>query len=144
MSLFARAELAVIIFLSSCFLFSFSFCHLSYSPYLCPFFLPFPLPPPLSPPPFSSSLVSTLRLFCKVTEFTRKNLDMFFPSVKKPSAKVLSPSSLEGLEEANHLADTDKSWLASKCILSLLQSFIQSMDIKLVWGDERWLVWEMS
>ena len=62
-------------------------------------------------------------------EFTRKNLDMLFPSVKNPSAKVLSPSSLG---DGSTLSDADQSWVASKCIFSLLQSIIASMDIKSV------------
>ena len=71
-------------------------------------------------------IVVCLRLFCKVSEFTRKNLDMLFPSVKQPSAKVLSP----GAGEDGKLSDADQSYSAAKCIFSLLESIIESMDIK--------------
>ncbi len=73
------------------------------------------------------------RLFCKVAEFTRKNLDMLFPSVKKPSAKVLSPSGLDSVGDGDKLSDdADQSWVASKCIFSLLKSLVYCMDIKSV------------
>ena len=68
-----------------------------------------------------------LRLFCKVTAFIRRKLDMLFPSVKNPSSKVLSPSANE---EGGKLSDIDSSWTAAKCITALLQSIIQSMDIE--------------
>lgn len=78
----------------------------------------------------NGTFVLCFRLFCKVTEFTRKNLDVLFPSVKKPSTKVLSPSTpLSALEEGK-LRDVDSSWTASKIISAVLQSIIQSMDIR--------------
>ena len=82
----------------------------------------------LPPPPFS--------VYCKVVEFTRKNLEMFFPSVKEPSAEILSPSGVQVLSpkrrQEKKLSDKDSSWSASKCILSLLRSLVQGMDMKLV------------
>ena len=69
------------------------------------------------------------RLFCKVTAFIRKKLDMLFPSVKNPSSKVLSPGS--GTDDhGGKLFDFDSSWAAAKCINSLLRSVVLSMDMK--------------
>ena len=76
-------------------------------------------------------------------EFTRKNLDHLFPSLKKPSANVLSPGegggvAFGGRKEggggggggAGPPAETDQSWAAAKCILSLVNAIIAAMDIK--------------
>lgn len=73
-------------------------------------------------------------------EFTRKNLDHLFPSLKKPSANVLSPGEgvvFGGRKEgggggggAGPPAETDQSWAAAKCILSLVKATIAAMDIK--------------
>lgn len=75
-------------------------------------------------------------------EFTRKNLDHLFPSLKKPTANVLSPGEggggafgarQEGMGGAGMIrppAETDQSWAAAKCILSLIQAIIAAMDVK--------------
>jgi hypothetical protein len=74
-------------------------------------------------------------------EFTRKNLDHLFPSVKKPSANVLSPGEGGGVTfggrkdgggggGAGPPAETDQSWAAAKCILSLVKAIIAAMDVK--------------
>ena len=67
-------------------------------------------------------------------EFTRKNLDHLFPSLKKPSANVFSPGDGEGGVlgggGAGPPAETDQSWAAVKCILSLLKAIISAMDVK--------------
>ena len=75
-------------------------------------------------------------------EFTRKNLDHLFPSLKKPSANVLSPGEgggggvvFGGMKEgggggAGPPAETDQSWAAAKCILSLVKAIIAAMDVK--------------
>ena len=53
--------------------------------------------------------------------------------MKNPSAKILSPSSLEDPGEAgSRIPDADNSWQASNSIRSLLQSLVQCMDIELV------------
>ena len=73
-------------------------------------------------------------------EFTRKNLDHLFPSLKKPSANVLSPGEggviggrKEGVGGGGTVrppAETDQSWAAAKCILSLIKAIIAAMDVK--------------
>ena len=73
-------------------------------------------------------------------EFTRKNLDHLFPSLKKPSANILSPGeggSFGGGRKdggggggAGPPAETDQSWAAAKCILSLVKAIIAAMDVK--------------
>ena len=91
---------------------------------------------------FFSSSFPPCSLFCQVMEFTRKNLDHLFPSLKKPSANILSPGEgggvvLGGRQEggeggggAGPPAETDQSWLAAKCILSLVKAIIAAMDVK--------------
>ena len=75
-------------------------------------------------------------LFCQVMEFTRKNLDHLFPSLKKPSANVLSPGEggkgvdFGGDGGVGPPAETDQSWAAAKCILSLVKAIIAAMDVK--------------
>ena len=74
-------------------------------------------------------------------EFTRKNLDHLFPSLKKPSANILSPGEGGGVAfgggrkdggggGAGPPAETDQSWAAAKCILSLVKAIIAAMDVK--------------
>ena len=77
-------------------------------------------------------------LFCRVMDFTRKNLNHFFPSLKKPSANVLSPGNSRGGEDgtfsggggAGPPAESDQSWAAVRCILSLLKAIISATDVK--------------
>ena len=68
-------------------------------------------------------------------EFTRKNLDHLFPSLKKPSANILSPGEGGsfgggGGGGAGPPAETDQSWAAAKCILGLVKAIIAAMDVK--------------
>ena len=65
-------------------------------------------------------------------EFVRKNLDRLFPSLKRPKANILSPGGKDNSKEGvvGPPADTDQSWVAARCILSLLKAIISAMDIK--------------
>ena len=74
--------------------------------------------------------IFSLRLFCTVTEFSRKNLSLLFPSAKHPSSKVLSPGDDKTTGEGGRVTDLDNSWTAAKCILALLQAIIQAIDFR--------------
>ena len=69
-----------------------------------------------------------------MTEFTRKNLGLLFPSVKQPSCKVLSPGESDtaaaGAAAVRPASDPDYSWTAAKCILALLQAIVQAADFR--------------
>ena len=82
------------------------------------------------------------RMFCQVNEFTRRNLDKLFPSVKKPTPSFFSPLDTSvpsggsdgrgGKGDKEKLSDSDSNWVAARCLLSLMQSMIKSMDIRYV------------
>ena len=68
-------------------------------------------------------------MFCRVMEFTRRNLDKLFSSAKKLSAQpLLTPVDSRGGKEG----EGDSSVAAAKGILALVESLIGALDVMCV------------
>ena len=66
-------------------------------------------------------------------EFARKNKERLFPTLKNPTANVLSPGGVADARKEGMIgapADTDQSWTAVRCMLSLLKAITSAIDIK--------------